>query len=305
MIHNYDSFNYWPLDTYELPSRGIFYKKDAKIKVRPLTVLEVKFLSSMMPATATHVCNELLEKCTIFENLEYDELLLPDREFIIFWIRLNSFTTKNGYTINLPECQGCKTPLEKHIKLEELDFKYLDNGFEPNVYLPDADINLTIAIPTYRSSMINTEDEFGDLAIYIDNDMSYKEKYDFVSNLTALDYITLKTAIDKNYCGIVHDVTVECPKCHMQYKVKLEINDQNLFCSVNLMEILETITRVCKYSNLQITNEWSWIEVEIEQQIINKMVEEENEYNRKEMAKANAKATSVHMPSMPHMPSYR
>ena len=33
----------------------------------------------------------MLEKCTILENIDYEDLILADREFIIFWIRLNSF----------------------------------------------------------------------------------------------------------------------------------------------------------------------------------------------------------------------
>lgn len=304
MIHSYDSFNYWPIDIRELPSRGIFYKDTAKIKVRPMTVLEVKFLSTMMPATATHICNELLEKCTIFENLEYDELLLPDREFIIFWIRLNSITSKNGFTVTLPECENCHSKISKDIKLEELDFKYLDNGFDSTVYLSDLDENINIAIPRYRMSVIDTKDEFGEIAIYLDNGKTFDENYNLVMNLSALDYITLKSAIDKNYCGIIREVMVECPKCGRSYRVSLTINDKNLFCSVNLMEILETITRICKYSNVQITNDWSWIEVELEQQIINKMIEEENEYNRKEMAKARASMSSVPHANMPHMPSH-
>lgn len=306
MRHNYDNYNYWPLNIRELPSRGIFYNENAKIKVRPMTVLEVKFLSTMMPATATHICNELLEKCTIFENLEYEELVLPDREYIIFWIRLNSITTKNGFTVNLPDCEGCHSTISKDIKLEELDFKYLDDGFDPDVHLPDSGDNLKLKIPTYNMSTIDTIDEFGELAIYIDDDtMDFMDKYDYVSNLSAYDYITLKSAVDMNYCGIIHEITVECPKCHRQYRIKLQINDQNLFCTVNLMEILETITRICKYSNVQITNDWTWIEVELEQQIINKLIEEENEYNRKELAKANAKAQSVHIPGAPHIPSFR
>lgn len=79
------------------------------------------------------------------------------------------------------------------------------------------------------------------------------------------------------------------------HKVKIEINDQNLFSNVDLSQVLETITRIAKYSNLQITNDWSWVEVEIEQQIINKMIDEENQANQKEIAKAKSQ-----MPSMPH-----
>jgi hypothetical protein len=98
---------------------------------------------------------------------------------------------------------------------------------------------------------------------------------------------------------------IDCPHCGKAHKVKIEINDQNLFNNVDLSQILETITRIAKYSNLQITNDWSWVEVEVEQQIINKMINEENEANQKEIAKAKSQmpAMGAHRTSVPSMPS--
>ena len=48
----------------ELPSRGIFYNKNARIKVRTMSVLEVKFLATYKEQTATRICNEIINKCT-------------------------------------------------------------------------------------------------------------------------------------------------------------------------------------------------------------------------------------------------
>ena len=65
------------------------------------------------------------------------------------------------------------------------------------------------------------------------------------------------------------------------------------------MEVLETITRIAKYSNLQITNDWSWIEVEVENKIIEMMMQEESEVNKNEInrAKANNSMPTAHLPS--------
>ena len=143
------------------------------------------------------------------------------------------------------------------------------------------------------------------MCIYIDSDNTIEEKYAFLSNLTAYDFLSLKQAIDNNYCGVVKEIDIPCPKCGKLHPVKITINDDNLFNSVNLMQVLETITRIAKYANLQITNDWTWVEVEVEQQIINKMIQEENEANKKELAQAKAKAGSVssHIPSAPSLPS--
>ena len=307
MIHNYDNYNYWQIDPYELPTHGYMYPKNTKIKIRSMSVLEVKFLATLLPETATTVCNEILEKCTILENIDYDDLYLPDREYLIFWIRLNSFTAKAGYTISIPQCMGCGKQIEEELELDNLKFKYLDKPFIDHVFLPDARKKLKLSIPKYKDSYIVTNDEIEDIALYIDNDkMSFEEKTDFVKNITAYDFITLKSIVDENYCGVNRNYIIVCNDCQKAHNIQLTINDQNLFNTVNLMQILETITRIAKYANLQITNDWPWIEVEVESKIIEQMIQEENERNKTELNRAKHQAHSVsvpHTPSMPTMPS--
>ena len=204
------------------------------------------------------------------------------------------------------------TAIQAHIagfkSLKDLEFKYLDHPFINSVYLSDLDITLPVRIPRYRDSSFIVEDDIDEVCLWIDTDNSMEEKYTFVSNLTANDFMALKSHIDDNYCGVIKEVTIDCPHCGKAHRVKIEINDQNLFNNVDLSQILETITRIAKYSNLQITNDWSWVEVEVEQQIINKMINEENEANQKEIAKAKSQMPSMgahrtSAPSMPSMPS--
>ena len=73
-LHTYDDFNFWQLDLNEFPSKGRLYPKNAKIKARSMSVLEVKFLATLTPQNATSICNELIEKCTILENLLFSGL---------------------------------------------------------------------------------------------------------------------------------------------------------------------------------------------------------------------------------------
>lgn len=305
-LHNYDNFNFWQLDLNEFPSKGRLYPKNAKIKARSMSVLEVKFLATLTPQNATSICNELLEKCTILENLKYEDLILADREFIIFWIRLNSFISGNGFNVTIPECSLCKEPITHTIKLMDLEFIYLDHPFVNKVLLPDLGLKLPLKMPKYEDSIYKIRDDIDEVCLWIDSDNTMEEKYRFVSNLTANDFMTLKSHIDNNYCGVKKEFTIYCPKCHKAHNIKIDINDQNLFNNVDLSQILETITKIAKYSNLQITNDWSWVEVEVEQQIINKMIEEENQANQKEIAKAKSQMPAMphggkpSMPSMPH-----
>ena len=305
MNHNYDNYNYWEIDLNEMPSRGALYPKNTKIKLRSLSVLEIKLLATLTEKNSTNICNELLSKCLILENLPIEKLTLADRMFLIFWIRLNSFISSNGFIVNIPECSNCKSKIEHNIKLLDLNFKYLDHPLKKSVFLPDLAVKIPLRVPLYNDSKIKTDDDLEMVSLWIDTDNTLEEKYNFLSNLTAFDYITLKNAIDYNYFGVIDELEIECPNCKMKHPVKIVINDNNLFNAINLMDVLETITRIAKYANLQITNDWSWIEVEVEQQIINKMVKEEEEFNRKETAKAKAQAGSIsHTPSLPSIPKF-
>lgn len=306
-LHTYDDFNFWQLDLNEFPSKGRLYPKNAKIKARSMSVLEVKFLATLTPQNATSICNELIEKCTILENLNYEDLLLADREFIVFWIRLNSFINTNGFTITIPHCAGCGEQIEHTIKLMDLDFEYLEHPFNNKVFLPDLNLKLPLRIPRYNDSIYEISDDIDECCLWLDTDNTMEEKYKFVSNLTANDFMILKSHIDDNYCGVKKDFIIYCPRCHKTHNVKIDINDKNLFNNVDLSQILETITKIAKYSNLQITNNWSWVEVEVEQQIINKMIQEENEANQKEIAKAKSQMPAIPhggKPTMPSMPRF-
>ena len=271
-----------------------------------MSVLEVKFLSTYKEQTATRICNEIINKCTILENLKIEDLLLPDRDYIIFWIRLNTFNTSNGFTITIPHCATCNETISTEISLNDLTYRYLDNGFNSKAYLPDLNTKIPIKIPKYGDSIYNVENEIEDIALRLDTSNTFDEKIRFVSSLTALDYINLKDHIRKYGCGINDEIVVSCPTCGTQHDVKIIINDTNIFTKIELKDILEKITRIAKYSNLTITNDWSWVEVELEQQIINDMIREENQENQKQIQGMSSKMPSMAgngMPSIPGLPS--
>lgn len=294
----YNNYNYWTIPLNELPTRGLFYNKNAVIKLRGLSVMEVKFLATYQPAIATEICNEILSKCAYFENISLEDLYLPDRTYLIFWIRNNSFSNRNGYGIDVKECEHCKNPYSYNIKLENFNIKQLDT-FIPSVALPDAKIDLPLCIPKFKDSLYKVEDEIETAALYINTTNTYDERKHFVENLSAKDFAILSSVLNVNYCGFQDMFEIQCPHCKGVTHVMIKIHDDNMFSFVKLFDILETITRISKYANLQITNDWSWIEVEMEQEVINKLAKEEEEQGKKELAKAKAQA---HVPSVPGIP---
>lgn len=288
LLHEYDKYNYWEIQLTELPTRGIFYNKDANIRIRPLSVLEIKLLATFQEATATAICNELLQKCTILNNIELKDLYLPDRNYLVFWIRLNSFTSFNGFNITIPHCRYCGEKIEHELKLDKIDFDYLDNGYVNSVYLKDLGKTIETMIPDFTYSNIELNDDIALVAANINLNIPFASKYKFVANLTALDFAILSSHIEKYKCGIKTELNIECKHCNAFNTIRMQINDKNLFAKMDLIQILEMITQIAKYSNLQITNDWTWVEVEIEQTVINKMIKDEQAANQRQMSNLNA-----------------
>lgn len=279
--YSYDKYNYWNIPLSELPTRGRFYPKDAIIKMRSMSVLDVKFLATYRPELATEVCNELLFKCSYLENIRLEDLYLPDRIYLIFWIRNNSFTNGSSYVFDIKECPHCKNPYKAEVKLSDFQIKYLDNDFIKTVHLSDYNVEMPITIPKFADSLYKPKSYIEEMALWIDLNISYEEKCRLVENMSGLDSSELYNVVKNNFCGFEEDFQIHCPHCGGTTPVKIALTDDNLFTFVPLPNVLERIARICKYAHLQITNDWSWPEVEVMEQVINKIYkEEEAEMNK-------------------------
>lgn len=68
--------NYWKMDLKELPTMGKLYPEDTIIKIRPLNVQEIKYLSTISPENATDIVNEILEKCLLLDKISFEDIYL-------------------------------------------------------------------------------------------------------------------------------------------------------------------------------------------------------------------------------------
>lgn len=279
--YSYDKYNYWNIPLNELPTRGMFYPKDAKIKMRSMSVLDVKFLATYRPELATEVCNELLFKCSYLENIKLEDLYLPDRIYLIFWIRNNSFTNGSSYVFDVKECPECKTAYKAEVRLSDFKIKYLDKEFVKKIYLEDYNVEMPLTIPKFSDSLYKPKTYIEEMALWIDLDIPFKQKCNLVENMTGLDSAKLLNTIENNFCGFDKEFLIHCPHCGGTMPISIDLSDDNLFTFFPLPNVLERIARICKYAHLQITNDWAWPEVEVMEQVINKIYkEEEAELNK-------------------------
>ena len=280
--------NYWKLDLKELPTMGKLYPEGTVIKIRPLNVQEIKYLATICEENATDIINEILEKCILLKNIEFEDIFLGDRTYLAFWVRINSFTKNSGYDINIKECDKCKNPYTTNIKLTDFEEKYITEDPQ-EIDLPDAGITLKLKYPTIRDLEVKCEDkEVEKIIRHIDvADKNVVILEQFIRGLSALDYSIMKNTIDKMEIGFSNQVTIYCPLCGQPHTYTIEYTDMGLLGSVNIFEILEMTLRIAKSMNYQIMDDMPWMEVEILQEAANKIDEEE----RKQMEKDNGKIT--------------
>lgn len=280
--------NYWKLDLKELPTMGKLYPEGTVIKIRPLNVQEIKYLATICEENATDIINEILEKCVLLKNIEFEDIFLGDRTYLAFWVRINSFTKNSGYDINIKECDKCKNPYTTNIKLTDFEEKYITEDSQ-EIDLPDAGITLKLKYPTIRDLEVKCEDKEVEKFIrHIDvADKNVVILEQFIRGLSALDYSIMKNTIDKMEIGFSNQVTIYCPLCGQPHTYTIEYTDMGLLGSVNIFEILEMTLRIAKSMNYQIMDDMPWMEVEILQEAANKIDEEE----RKQMEKDNGKIT--------------
>lgn len=282
--------NYWKLYKEEIPSCGCFYDPKAVIRVRPMNVQEVKYLSTLCSQNATDIINEIVQKCTLFEHMEFDDLLLADREYIAFWLRANSFQQNNGYTLNL-KCEKCGTDYTHTTQLAEFPTVLFDSNKPKHrtVLLPDCNVTLQLKYPTVKELRRKSNDiEIQNFMRHLDLDTNDNVLLEnFLSNLSALDYSVLKNNIDDMFIGFDRKLAVPCSTCGHIHHYQIELNDEGLFGAINIGDILDIILRICKYTHYQIPENQPWWEVEVMQTNVNHMMEEEE----RQMNKNDGKVT--------------
>lgn len=280
--------NYWKLVKDEIPSRGMFYQDSAIIKIRPLNVQEIKYLSTLNEMNSTDVINEILEKCCIFKNMVFEDLLLADREYLIFWLRANSFQNNNGYELNLV-CDNCLENYRQHITLAEFPVeRYDETKGERTVTLQDCGLSIKLRHPTIKDLKRTASDpEIEKIMRFLELEASNEQLELIIGNLSALDYSILKNNVDEMFIGFSRIISSVCPVCGAIKHYNIELTDSGLFGIVDIGEVLETILRICKYTNYQVPDTAPWWEVETQQQIVNKMQQEE----KAEFDKQNGKTT--------------
>ena len=287
-----DKYNFVKLTMDELPSRGKSYPEGSYIKGRFLNLRDVKFIGLINKNNATTIVNEIIERCFYFHGIKFEDLLLEDRKYLSLWLRANSFINNSGYKLEIKKCSGCSRSFSKEIRLENLKINYLDGDIEEEVTLPDSGETFIVSYPKIDKLGVRYEDSEIEEVI---RSVCVDSPLEFVLGLSAYDYVYLLEIIKERNIGLDFYLNLECPHCGESQIVKMVIDDDSLFGQINIRDIISLILNISKYTSYRISEDTSWGEIEIMQDVVNQMIKTEEEEMQKQELKAKSKMSSMRL----------
>lgn len=224
-----------------LPSQYKFYTKGKKIFARPLNVSEVKLLASMDESNFDYVITDILNRTT--KGIPVDDILKADKYFLLMWLRAQSYM-HSGFKLDF-KCQHCKKISHYNFDVSVLDVVPVQPEFnEPmEVVLPQTGTSLRLRYLRIRdekklgdflrgvkAGSKVYDNEFLEIAAYIDaideSVKTLKERYEFVENMTPVDFAYLLSFIDSRTFGIKNTISAKCGHCQEVTPVEIRFRPE-------------------------------------------------------------------------------
>ncbi len=221
--------NYWEIE--DLPSKYRLYPEGTKIKGRPMKVLDTKYLATIDENNFGQVINEILRRCLRIEGMDLGSLLVPDKLYILFWLRANTYKN-SGYSVDF-ECPKCEKASSYDFSLDSLNVIYIKDGLDVNkpIKLPVSEDEIKVryqciadevlieeCINKHESPLVKFDTDILSVASIItdvkgNTDWSVKRTYDYLVSLDPSDYAYIESYIKHIDMGISSTIEVKCNKC--------------------------------------------------------------------------------------------
>lgn len=236
-------------ETFLLPSKGLFYTNQnmKSITLRRMTIKEDKL--RMRNEGEDKIRKNLLQACTIGEDIDIGQLTLFDVNYLLFCLRRISLLN-NTYKVRCV-CPYCGAEFIDEIDLSKLKIKYAEEGNLPNfdITLPVSKLKIRLKYPSLNNTIMLRENiaeylkmnpnedvgellyELGDI-VYIESvngkNMITEELEDMLDNLDILDSREIKSGIRKldGLYGIDDEIICQCPSCKKEVTHGLPITGE-------------------------------------------------------------------------------
>lgn len=271
------NYNYIEIPKSNFPTKCCDYPFDAKIEVRMFTVADIKFISRVNQSNLRYIIDELMHRCCRFTNMEYEDLYIADRDYILMFLKSGSFIVANGFDIKLEKCIHCKLPITISLAIKDLE---LDECTQTKKTIEANGIKIICKLPKVGQTLYKLKDfELEKIVNYTNLIDIFGSANAAISNIlswNAYDYVKLSNAVNNMKCGLKEELNTVCPKCHKPIAVNWHFSEEDLLNRIPLEQLFENILSISKYANYQIDDDMAYGEVEVMCQVVNKMIEEDN-----------------------------
>tara|TARA_R110000824_G_scaffold76037_2_gene192794 strand:+ start:28 stop:870 length:843 start_codon:yes stop_codon:yes gene_type:complete len=211
-----------------LPSAGFNSSKVETIEIRPFTYEDEKLLRTTKTLSQGElIVEQLITRC--IKGIEYKDLLLTDKNYILFKLREISYG--DGYDIKAT-CNMCESENELQVELSKLPVVYAESegDLEHKITLPDSKVEVIV-----KALKIEDEALLSNPATLIDNMWrlvesigGHKErtvKQGFIQGTTAKDISVIRNSIFGGGIGMQTKVNYICNGCDSRDVIELPINE--------------------------------------------------------------------------------
>lgn len=228
-----------PFDEIYLPSMGLFYKKGiTNVKVRALTGYDEIMLSSPYLSQTGNAIKILFNNVVLDDELEYDDLLVCDRDAIMLFIRSMTFGDSVEMDFICPECTH---EFKGSFNISQIEAKEIRNPpndfgeFEfvvPSSLVSDNIIQINFAPLRVNNSIYKKDKQL--MSKYMAQITSINDVKDksfilkYLKGMRIKDSQALREFMDKVEPGFEETLLNTCPQCDCKIKDVIRIDEEFL-----------------------------------------------------------------------------
>ena len=235
--------------TFELPSKGKFYKKNpalvgGEVKLRKMAAPEELIIDTINENTFYSAWCDIIRSCT-GNTIDARDLTFSDFIYILFALRAMTYGDK--YRINT-RCDSCGKETKADMSVAQFEPTFLEKEVEEpfEIMLPETNIVLEMTYPRMRTIIESTRRTYSelkikgkkvssdvttralctvqmklpneDMDIIHNNDEEFPIMVDIYSKIPATDTIEIKKAWNKFDHGLMEPILIKCDKCGSLFK---------------------------------------------------------------------------------------
>mgnify|MGYP003643922209 CR=1 FL=1 len=212
----------------KLPSSGFNSSNVETIEIRPFTFEDEKLLRTTKTLSQGElIIQQLISRC--IRGIEYKDLLLTDKNYILFKLREISYG--DSYDIKAI-CTTCEAENELQVKLSELPVVFAESveDLENTFTLPDSGVEISIkALKVEDEALLGQVDQLMDnlwrLVESVGGHTERTVKQGFIAGTTAKDISVIRNSVFGDNLGMQTQVNFICNACDTRGSLDLPINE--------------------------------------------------------------------------------